>query len=86
MTRVLFAHRDFAYFVPKLRERFPDLEIVTAPDLLEADDKLADVEVLRPHHDDSGRIENGMLICNVGVATVRPAEFVYLRFCWLCNN
>jgi len=46
MTRVLFAHRDFAYFVPKLRERFPDLEIVTAPDLLEADDKLADVEVI----------------------------------------
>ncbi|HZN27072.1 MAG TPA: hypothetical protein VFB75_22795 [Burkholderiales bacterium] len=31
-------------------------------------------------------IGNGRLIRNVGVATVRPAEFVYLRFCRLCNN
>ena len=46
MTRVLFAHRDVGYFVPKLRERFSGLDIVTAPDLLDADDKLADVEVI----------------------------------------
>jgi phosphoglycerate dehydrogenase-like enzyme len=46
MPRVLFAHRDFAYFVPKLRETFPTLDILTAMDLPEADDRLADAEVI----------------------------------------
>jgi D-2-hydroxyacid dehydrogenase (NADP+) len=46
MTRILFAHRDSGYFVPRLRERFPALDILTAPDLPDADDKLADVEVI----------------------------------------
>lgn len=45
--RVLFAHRDAAYFVPRLRERFAAaLDIVTANDLPEADDKLAEAEVV----------------------------------------
>ena len=46
MTRVLFAHRDFAYFVPRLSERFSGLDIVTAMDLPLADDKLHDAEVI----------------------------------------
>lgn len=46
MTRVLFAHRDSAYFVPRLSERFPGLDIVTAMDLPQADDKLHDAEVI----------------------------------------
>jgi D-2-hydroxyacid dehydrogenase (NADP+) len=46
MTRVLFAHRDFAYFVPRLSERFSALDIVTAMDLPQADDKLHDAEVI----------------------------------------
>ena len=46
MTRVLFAHRDFAYFLPRLHERFSGLDIVTATDLPEADHLLADAEVI----------------------------------------
>lgn len=46
MTRVLFAHRDFAYFVPRLSQRFPGLDIATAMDLPQADDKLHDAEVI----------------------------------------
>jgi hypothetical protein len=36
MTCVLFAHRDAEYFAPKLREKFPALRVLTAPDLPEA--------------------------------------------------
>jgi phosphoglycerate dehydrogenase-like enzyme len=46
MPRVLFAHRDSAYFIPLLRHRFPSLEITTATDLPQADDELGDVEVI----------------------------------------
>jgi len=46
MTCVLFAHRDFEYFVPRLHERFPGLKILTAMDLPEADDKLGEAEVI----------------------------------------
>jgi phosphoglycerate dehydrogenase-like enzyme len=46
MPRVLFAHRDFAYFVPKLRQNFPELDILTAMDLPQADDKLREAEVI----------------------------------------
>jgi len=46
MTCVLFAHRDFEYFVPRLHERFPGLDILTAMDLPQADDKLAHAEVI----------------------------------------
>lgn len=46
MTCVLFAHRDFAYFVPRLQGRFSGLEVVTAMDLPQADDKLAHAEVI----------------------------------------
>ncbi len=46
MTRVLFAHRDFDYFAPKLRARFPALEVLTAMDLQVAADQLADAEVI----------------------------------------
>ena len=46
MTCVLFAHRDFEYFVPRLRERFSNLEILTAIDLPQADGQLAHAEVI----------------------------------------
>jgi D-2-hydroxyacid dehydrogenase (NADP+) len=46
MIRVLFAHRDFKYFVPRLHERFAGLDIVTATDLPEAEDKLDDADVI----------------------------------------
>ena len=46
MTRLVFAHRDAGYFAPKLRERFPALDIVTVPDLPDADSLLAGAEVI----------------------------------------
>jgi D-2-hydroxyacid dehydrogenase (NADP+) len=46
MTCILFAHRDFAYFEPKLRASFPQLKVLTAMDLQSAEDKLADAEVI----------------------------------------
>lgn len=46
MTRILFAHRDFKYFVPRLHERFAGLDIVTAMDLPEAEASLADALVI----------------------------------------
>jgi D-2-hydroxyacid dehydrogenase (NADP+) len=46
MTCVLFAHRDAAYFVPRLRERFPALSILTAPDLPDAGEQLQQAEVI----------------------------------------
>jgi phosphoglycerate dehydrogenase-like enzyme len=46
MPRLLFAHRDFPYFAPKLQTAFPQLEVVTAVDLPAAEDKLADAEII----------------------------------------
>lgn len=46
MTCLLFAHRDFPYFVPKLRAAFPQLDLVTAVDLPGAEDKLAGAEII----------------------------------------
>jgi phosphoglycerate dehydrogenase-like enzyme len=46
MRRVLFAHRDAPYFVPKLQSRFRGLDIVTAGDLPQADNHLAESEVI----------------------------------------
>ncbi len=46
MTRLLFAHRDFPYFAPKLRAAFPQLDVVTAVDLPGAEDKLAGAEII----------------------------------------
>jgi D-2-hydroxyacid dehydrogenase (NADP+) len=46
MTCVLFAHRDFDYFEPRLRAEFPHLKILTAMDLPDADDRLIDAEVI----------------------------------------
>ena len=46
MTCLLFAHRDFPYFVPKLRAAFPQLDLVTAVDLPGAEDKLACAEII----------------------------------------
>ena len=46
MTCVLFAHRDVDYFVPRLRARFPMLNVLTAMDLPEAVDRLAEAEVI----------------------------------------
>ena len=46
MTCLLFAHRDFPYFVPKLHAAFPQLDLVTAVDLPGAEDKLAGAEII----------------------------------------
>jgi phosphoglycerate dehydrogenase-like enzyme len=46
MSCVSFAHRDADYFAPKLRERFPVLRVLTAMDLPEADDRLAEADVI----------------------------------------
>ena len=46
MTCVLIAHRDFEYFAPKLRAGFPGLNILTAIDLPQADEMLAEAEVI----------------------------------------
>jgi phage tail sheath protein FI len=34
---------------------------------------------MRPHHDDQDDIDNGRLICFIGIATVKAAEFVIFR-------
>jgi D-2-hydroxyacid dehydrogenase (NADP+) len=36
MTCILFAHRDAEYFAPKLKQTFPAVEVITAPDLPES--------------------------------------------------
>ena len=36
MTTILFAHRDAEYFAPKLKQSFPGIEVITAPDLPES--------------------------------------------------
>jgi phosphoglycerate dehydrogenase-like enzyme len=46
MTCVLFAHRDVDYFAPRLRAEFPKLNILTAMDLPEADDRIAAADVI----------------------------------------
>lgn len=46
MTSVLLAHRDFEYFLPRLRERFSNLDIITAIDLPEAEDALSHAQVI----------------------------------------
>ena len=46
MTCVLFAHRDVDYFAPRLRAEFPQLNLLTAMDLPEADAALAEAEVI----------------------------------------
>jgi phosphoglycerate dehydrogenase-like enzyme len=46
MTCVLFPHRDADYFAPRLRERFPGLTILTAPDLSDAEDLLGEADVI----------------------------------------
>ena len=46
MACVLFAHRDADYFAPRLRERFPGLVILTAPDLPEGVAQFGAAEVI----------------------------------------
>jgi phosphoglycerate dehydrogenase-like enzyme len=46
MTCVLFAHRDAEYFAPKLRERFPVLTVLTAPDLPESLGRFGEADVI----------------------------------------
>src|ERR1019366_703535 len=46
MTCVLFAQRDGDYFAPRLRAAFPMLNVLTAMDLPEADDRIAEAEVI----------------------------------------
>jgi phosphoglycerate dehydrogenase-like enzyme len=58
MTCVLFAHRDFDYFAPRLRAEFPHLDIITAMDLPAADDRIgaADVIVANGHTFNAARL------------------------------
>ena len=46
MTCVMFAHRDVDYFAPKLRAAFPMLNVLTAMDLPEGDDRIAEADVI----------------------------------------
>jgi len=46
MTHVLFAHRDFPYFAPKLQATFPQLEVTTAVDLPAAGALLPGADVI----------------------------------------
>ena len=46
MTCVLIAHRDCEYFATKLRASFSELNVLTAVDLPEADDRLAEADVI----------------------------------------
>jgi D-2-hydroxyacid dehydrogenase (NADP+) len=46
MTRILFAHRNSRYYVPRINERFPAVEVITAPDLPEAEHLLAEADVI----------------------------------------
>ena len=46
MTNVLFAHRDFPYFAPKLQATFPQLEVTTAVDLPAAGALLPGADVI----------------------------------------
>ena len=46
MPRLLFAHRDFPYFAPRLQAAFPQLEIDTAVDLPAAEDRLGSAEII----------------------------------------
>jgi D-2-hydroxyacid dehydrogenase (NADP+) len=46
MTCVLFAHRDAEYFAPKLKQAFPALDIITAPDLPESVPRFPEADVI----------------------------------------
>jgi len=46
MTCVLFAHRDADYFAPKLKQAFPAIEIITAPDLPESVPRFPEADVI----------------------------------------
>ena len=46
MTTLLFAHRDAEYFAPKLKQAFPALDIITAPDLPESVPRFPDAHII----------------------------------------
>ena len=46
MTTLLFAHRDAGYFAPKLKQTFPALDIITAPDLPESVPRFAEADII----------------------------------------
>ena len=46
MTCLLFAHRDAEYFAPQLKQAFPALDIITAPDLPEALSHLPQADII----------------------------------------
>ena len=46
MTTLLFAHRDAEYFAPKLKQAFPALDIITAPDLPESVPRFPEADII----------------------------------------
>ncbi len=46
MITILFAHRDAEYFAPKLKQTFPSVEVITAPDLPESVPHFPDADVI----------------------------------------
>ncbi len=46
MTTLLFAHRDAEYFAPKLKQTFPALDIITAPDLPESVPRFPEADII----------------------------------------
>lgn len=46
MTCILFAHRDAEYFAPKLKQTFPAVKVITAPDLPESVPRFPEADVI----------------------------------------
>ncbi len=46
MTTILFAHRDAEYFAPKLKQSFPGIEVITAPDLPESVPRFHEADII----------------------------------------
>src|SRR5450759_1854264 len=67
MTCILFAHRDADFFAPRLRARFPVLNVLTATDLPEADDRIAAAEVI---------VANGHTFNDVRLGKARKLKWI----------
>lgn len=46
MTTLLFAHRDAEYFAPKLKQAFPEIDVITAPDLSESVPRFPEADII----------------------------------------
>ncbi len=46
MTTLLFAHRDADYFAPKIKQAFPSVQVITAPDLPESVPRFPEADII----------------------------------------